>query len=124
MTDLQTLLHRLNDDRGNSMVEVLTSITLTAIAFAAIFSALSGVDIAARAHDQNMRTEAALTQAKQALEDATYNSGGYVPPAIPGATITYSAPTLVAGATALQSITVQVVVGSETRTTVVQKTAR
>lgn len=122
--DLNRISRTLADDRGSSMVEVLVSITLTAIAFGAIFSALSGVDIAARAHDQNMRTEAALTQAKQAIEDATYNSAGYVPPAIPGATITYSAPTLVTGASALQSITVQVVVGSETRTTVVQKTAR
>jgi len=123
MFDLRRLARTLGDERGDSVVEVVLSITLTGIAFGAIFGALSGVTLAARSHTQNVQLEAALSQAKQALENATYASG-YAPPAIPDVTVTYSAPSAVSGAPSLQSITVQVSVGGATRSTVVQKTIR
>lgn len=122
--DRRSIVRALADDRGDSLVEILMSITLTAIAMGAIFTALSGVTIGARAHDVNVQAESALAQAKQSLEDAAYDASGYVPPAIPGASVTYSAPSAVTGAPSLQSITVQVTVGAETRTTVVQKAPR
>jgi type II secretory pathway pseudopilin PulG len=122
--DLRTIARRIGEERGDSMVEVVLSVALTGIAFGAIFSALSGVTLAAQGHNQNVQLESALTQAKQALENAKYNASGYTPPAIQGVTVTYSAPASVAGAPSLQSITVQVSVGSNTRTTVVQKANR
>jgi len=122
--DLRKLARILGDERGDGVVEVVLSITLTGIAFGAIFSALSGVTLAARSHTQNVQLEAALTQAKQSLENATYNASGYTAPTIPGVAVTYSAPSTVSGAPTLQSVTVQVSVGGSTRTTVVQKTVR
>jgi len=124
MFDLRRLARTLGDEHGDSVVEVVLSITLTGIAFGAIFGALSGVTLAARSHTQNVQLEAALSQAKQALENATYNASGYTAPAIPDVTVTYSAPSAVSGAPSLQSITVQVSVGGATRSTVVQKTIR
>jgi len=122
--DLRTVARRIGEERGDSLVEVLLSITLTGIAFGTIFGALSGVTLAAQTHNRNVQLESALTQAKQALENAKYNASGYIPPTIPGVTVTYSAPSSVTGGASLQSITVQVVIGGATRSTVVQKADR
>ena len=124
MSNLRTIARTLAGERGDSVVEVILSITLTGIAFGAIFSALSGVTLAARGHTQNVQLEAALSQAKQSLENATYSASGYTAPTIPSVMVTYSAPAAVSGAPTLQSITVQVSIGGTTRTTVVQKTVR
>jgi hypothetical protein len=124
VSNLRSIARILGDERGDSVVEVVLSITLTGIAFGAIFSALSGVTLAARSHTQNVQLEAALTQAKQALENTAYNVSGYAAPTIPDVTVTYSAPSAVSGAPSLQSITVQVSAGGGTRSTVVQKTVR
>jgi ABC-type Fe3+-siderophore transport system permease subunit len=124
VSNLRTIARALAGERGDSVVEVVLSITLTGIAFGAIFSALSGVTLAARSHTQNVQLEAALSQAKQSLENATYNASGYTAPTIPDVTVTYSAPSAVSGAPNLQSVTVQVSVGGSTRSTVVQKTIR
>jgi type II secretory pathway pseudopilin PulG len=122
--DLRAIARRLGEERGDSLVEVMLSITLTGIAFGAIFSALSGVTLAAQRHTQNIQLESALSQAKQSLEHARYNASGYAAPAIPGVTVTYSAPASVSGAPTLQSITVEVSVGGTSRTTVVHKADR
>jgi ABC-type Fe3+-siderophore transport system permease subunit len=122
--DLRRIARALGEERGDSVVEVVLSITLTGIAFGAIFSALSGVTLAARSHTQNVQLEAALTQAKQSLENATYNASGYAAPTIPDVTVTYSAPSAVTGAPTLQSVIVQVSAGGVARSTIVHKTIR
>ena len=58
------------------MVEVVLAVTLIGIAFAAIFAGLSTASLAAKQQSESVQIEAALSEAKQKLELATFDPSG------------------------------------------------
>ena len=70
---------RFADDCGDTMLEVLIATTLVGIAFAAIFGGLSTASLAAKQQSDSVQIEAALSEAKQKLELATFDPTGAYP---------------------------------------------
>jgi len=80
----------LGDERGDTMVEVLLSITLTGIAFGAILGGLAQVSLTAQTHNANLIIEGALSQARRSIEGAPYaqvNGSTFTLPAPAGFTV-------------------------------------
>lgn len=71
-TALSSLRRALGDERGDTMVEVLLSITLTGIAFGAILGGIAQVSLTAQTRNSNVLLEAALAEGRRAVERAPY----------------------------------------------------
>lgn len=71
-TALASLRRLLGDERGDTMVEVLLSITLTGIAFGAILGGIAQVSLTAQTRNSNVLLEAALAEGRRAVELAPY----------------------------------------------------
>lgn len=117
----------VDQERGDSLLEVMISVALTAIALGAIFGAISGVSLAAHRENQFSTLEAVLSQARQTVETAPYDGSGAYPtpspiPAI--ATIPPYVVTAVSGVSGTQAVTIEVIVGDQSRTTTIYKSCR
>lgn len=89
-TAFASLRRLLGDERGDTMVEVLLSITLTGIAFGAILGGLAQVSLTAQTHNANLIIEGALSQARRSVESAPYaevNGNTFTLPAPSGFTV-------------------------------------
>ena len=128
MTAIWRRLSALVDqERGDSLLEVLISVSLTAIALGAIFGAISGVSLAAHRENQFSTLESVLSQARQTVETAPYSAAGTYPTPSPipaTATIPPYTVTAVSGVSNTQAITITVIVGDQTRGTTIYKSCR
>ncbi len=123
---LRGVLQHAQSDSGESLVEVLLAVSLSAIAMATILGGLSGVTIAAQRHNDDVILESAISQAKQTLANAAFNGAAtigttYAMPAVSGVTLTATVSAL--PFTGVQEVTIGAASAttSSARTTVVYK---
>ncbi len=85
---------RLSNELGIGLVELMISVTLIGIAFAAIFGAMSTAAISAQKNNREVQVEVALTTAKQTVNQAAFDPTGtypgVLPPTINGVTTSMS----------------------------------
>lgn len=116
-------------EAGFSMIEVLVSATLIGIAFAAIFGAMSTASLTSLRNNQEVQVEAALTTAKQSLNQAAFDPtgayGSLFPVTINSVTVVLNPSPAVAAPgytlTTLQAVTIQATLSAISRTTTVYK---
>src|SRR5258708_9618694 len=74
---------RLSNELGIGLVELMISVTLIGIAFAAIFGAMSTAAISAQKNNREVQVEVALTTAKQTVNQAAFDPTGTYPGVLP-----------------------------------------
>lgn len=137
---LASLQRLLGDERGDTMVEVLLSITLTGIAFGAILGGLAQVSLTAQTRNTSVLLEAALAESRRAVELAPYAqvlTDSYPKPTLAGFTVSCSPAVLprlcfttaaadldAANAPSLRAVTIEAAVDGHVRKTVVHKSDR
>lgn len=135
-----SLRRLLGDERGDTMVEVLLSITLTGIAFGAILGGIAQVSLTAQTRNSNVLLEAALAEGRRAVELAPYTKildDSYAKPTPQGFTLSCLAtvvPRLCfppvgadidpANAVSLRAVNIEAAIDGQVRRTVVYKSDR
>lgn len=137
---LASLRRLLGDERGDTMVEVLLSITLTGIAFGAILGGIAQVSLTAQTRNSNVLLEAALAEGRRAVELAPYTqvlADSYPKPTPQGFALS-CLPTVVprlcfvpvggdidaANAESLRAVNIEAAIDGQIRRTVVYKSDR
>ena len=139
-TALASLRRLLGDERGDTMVEVLLSITLTGIAFGAILGGIAQVSLTAQTRNSNVLLEAALAEGRRAVELAPYAQvldNSYPKPTPQGFALSCVATVVprlcfpltggdidAANAVSLRAVTIEAAIDGQVRRTVVYKSDR
>lgn len=139
-TAFASLRRLLGDERGDTMVEVLLSITLTGIAFGAILGGIAQVSLTAQTRNSNVLLEAALAEGRRAVELAPYTQvldNSYAKPTPQGFSLSCLATVVprlcfpltggdidAANAVSLRAVTIEAAIDGQIRRTVVYKSDR
>ena len=136
---LSSLRRLLGDERGDTMVEVLLSITLTGIAFGAILGGLAQVSLSAQTRNSNVLLEAALAEGRRAVELAPHalvltdmyskpTPQGFTlncdPAVVPRLCFTTGGADVDPSAPSLRAVTIEAAIDGQIRRTVVYKSDR
>lgn len=117
---------RSDGEHGESLIEILIAIALLGLLFTAVVGGFANIAVAARLHNQEILLEAALSQAKQSVANATYDPAGNYPlPASSPSALTFTKiVSPVPGTTTLQEITIFAQFAGSTRSAKVYKGPR